>query len=293
MIDLKKLSKHLKQLAICGISDNTLQIRTGSYVLNLKNIHAKTGLLDVKLLKQGILTTTGKFELNTPVVEIVKSLPLQRIMGLDFKGVAESPYDFIMFNEGLAVGTSGSKAVWIETNIEDKFGFPMDAYNVLKEFGAKATFKLAKHLDDLYVVIESGSCQMFVKVYHNMPELKSKLPIRENFVYIKRNDVMEFFRSLLVYISEDKPNVTVSIADKILHVNDDCEEIETPKGFEHKNLRFNVLNTVKVMMAMAEPLCVSMPSDSSGPIVFRTKTMFDEYFGLVMPIVLKPQVDII
>jgi hypothetical protein len=47
------------------------------------------------------------------------------------------------------------------------------------------------------------------------------------------------------------------------------------------------LNVVKVLKAMEEPLCVSVPNNSNDPIVFRTKTLFDESFGLVMPITLK------
>ncbi|RQW76771.1 MAG: hypothetical protein EHM14_15850 [Methanothrix sp.] len=289
MIDIKNISKNFKQLAICGISNHILQIRTGSYVLNIKNCEYSDGLLDVKLLKKGILTRKGKFDLLTPIVDEVKPLDILSAFEMPFKGIAALPYDYIIFNEGLALGTNGRIGLWVETGIEEKFGVPLDAFDVLSDLGGKPTFMLTKNLsvdkDALFLIVDSFFYQMYIKLYRNVPDIKDKLPIRDNFVYINRKELLPFFKGLLVYICEDKPDVTIHITDKILHVNNDSQEIETPKGFEHFNLTLNVLNIVKVLTAMQEPVCVSVPSDSKGPIVFRTKTMFDEYFSLVMPIV--------
>jgi len=289
MIDIKNISKNFKQLAICGISNHILQIRTGSYVLNIKNCEYSDGLLDVKLLKKGILTRKGKFDLLTPIVDEVKPLDILSAFEMPFKGIAALPYDYIIFNEGLALGTNGRIGLWVETGIEEKFGVPLDAFDVLSDLGGKPTFMLTKNLsvdkDAWFLIVDSFFYQMYIKLYRNVPDIKDKLPIRDNFVYINRKELLPFFKGLLVYICEDKPDVTIHITDKILHVNNDSQEIETPKGFEHFNLTLNVLNIVKVLTAMNEPVCVSVPSDSKGPIVFRTKTMFDEYFSLVMPIV--------
>jgi len=289
MIDIKNIAKNFKQLAVCGISNHILQIRTGSYVLNVKNCEYVDGLLDVKLLKRGVLTRKGKFEYFSPVVETLKPLDILSVFELPFKGIAALPYDYIIFNEGLALGTNGRTGLWIKTEIDDKFGVPLDAFDVLSDLGGKPTFMLTKSLsvgnDDLFLIADSCLYKVYIKLYKNVPNIKDKLPVRDNFGYINRKELLPFFKGLLVYICEDKPDVTIHITDKILHVNNDSQEIETPKGFEHFNLTINVLNIVKVLTAMNEPVCVSVPSDSKGPIVFRTKTMFDEYFGLVMPIV--------
>jgi hypothetical protein len=286
MIDaLKRISKHFSQLAVCGVSKDTLQIRTGSYILNLPH-KGKTGALDVKLLKKGILTTKGVFEFATPKVEPFKNIAIKPLLGIDYEEIVDAPYDYIMFNTGLALGTNTHIAVWAPS-VNDVFGLPIDSFKILKALPFK-TFKLAHQADSLSMVAEGEGFELYTKLYKEIPDIRSKLPERDNFVYIKRPDLLRFFRGLLVYVSDAKPNVTAYITDKVLHINDDCQDIETPKGFEHPDLVFSVLNVVKVIMVMKEPLCVSVPN-GHGPIIFRTKTLFDELYGLIMPIILKPQ----
>jgi hypothetical protein len=282
---LKRISKHFSQLAVCGVSQSTLQIRTGSYILNIP-YKGKTGSLDVKLLKKGILTTNGNFELATPPVEPFKDISIKPLLNIDFEAIVDSPYDYVMFRDGIALGTNTHIAVWAPA-VNEVFGLPIDSFKILKALPFK-TFKLAHQSDNLCMVAEGEGLWLYTKLYKEIPNIRSKLPERNNFVYIKRPELLRFFRGLLVYVSDAKPNVTAYINGNVLHVNDDCQDIETPKGFEHPDLVFSVLNVVKVLSVMKEPLCVSVPN-GHGPLIFRTKTLFDELYGLVMPIILKPQ----